>query len=113
MGTSKRRRKSGPQRAAKVRSRRRRLAAEETARERHARLVAERAGDPRFVQQETFSGGRTIRWDPETPVGAKLDEAFDEQIFAFRAKFGRDPGPDDPLIFDPHADEPTPLSRNT
>jgi hypothetical protein len=29
---------------------------------------------------------------------------------AFREKFGRDPGPEDPVLFDPDADEPTPLS---
>jgi hypothetical protein len=113
VGDSKRRKKSGLRRAAKVRSRRSRLAEEEAARERHARVVAERAGDPRFIQQETFPGGRTIRWDSETPVGAKLGEGFEEQISAFRAKFGRDPRPDDPLFFEPHANEPMPLSKNT
>lgn len=110
MGGSRRRRKSGLRRAAKVRSRRRRLAEEEAARERHARLIVERAGDPRFVQQETVSGGREIRWDAATPGGAELSEALKDQLAAFRTKFGRDPGPDDPLFFDPDADEPTPLS---
>jgi hypothetical protein len=113
MGGSRGRGRSGPRRAAKVRSRRRRLAEEEAARERHAQLIAERAGDPRFVQQETFPGGRTISWDPKTPAGTKVSEAFEEQISAFRATFGRDPGPDDPIVFDPHVDEPTPLSKNT
>src|SRR5262249_13134439 len=28
----------------------------------------------------------------------------------FEGKFGRPPGPDDPLFFDPDADEPTPLT---
>jgi hypothetical protein len=76
-------------------------------------LVAERAGDPRYVQQETFPGGRTIRWDPDTPLGAKFRDTFEGRITAFRAKFGRDPGPDDPLFFDPNADEPAPLSEDT
>jgi hypothetical protein len=110
MGGSRRRSKSGPRRAAKVRSRRRRLAEEEAARERHVRLVAERVGDPRFVQQETVAGGREIRWDADTPGGAELSETLKDQVAAFRAKFGRDPGPDDPLLFDPNADEPTLLS---
>lgn len=112
MGDSKRRRGSGQRRAAKVKSRRRRLAEDEAARERHAQLVADRAGDPRFVQQETFPGGRTIRWDPETPTGAGISEALKERMTAFRAKFGRDPGPNDPLFFDPDADEPTPLRED-
>ena len=110
MGGSRRRSKSGP-RAAKVRSRRHRLAEEEAARERHARLVAERAGVPRFAQQETVSGGREIRWDAETPGGVELSETLEDQVAAFRSKFGRDPGPDDPL-FDPDVDEPPPLSAN-
>jgi hypothetical protein len=29
---------------------------------------------------------------------------------AFRKKFGRDPGPSDPVFFDPDADQPTPIS---
>jgi hypothetical protein len=32
-----------------------------------------------------------------------------QQLLAFRAKFGRDAGPDDPIFFDPDADEPAPL----
>jgi hypothetical protein len=47
--------------------------------------------------------------DADTPAGAKLSEALEDQLAAFRAKFGRDPGPEDPLFFDPDADEPTPL----
>lgn len=111
MGSSKRSGSSGARRAAKVRARRRRLVEEEADRERHARLIAERAGDPRYVQQEADLGGRTISWDPGTPTGAKIDQALNGQLAAFRAKFGRDAGPDDPLfLFDPDADGPTPLS---
>lgn len=73
-------------------------------------MVVERAGDPRFVQQETGPGGREVRWNVETPAGAKVSEALEGQLAAFRAKFGRDPGPEDPIYFDPDADEPTPLS---
>ena len=31
---------------------------------------------------------------------------------SFRAKFGRDPKPMDPLLFDPDADEPRPLDEH-
>jgi hypothetical protein len=45
----------------------------------------------------------------------KLDERameiLDLQLQAFRTKFGREPGPDDPVFFDPEADEPRPLDR--
>ena len=37
-------------------------------------------------------------------------KAMEGQREAFRKKFGRDPGPDDPIIFDPDADQPTPIS---
>lgn len=30
---------------------------------------------------------------------------------AFKAKFGREPGPKDPIFFDPDADEPRPMSE--
>jgi hypothetical protein len=36
-------------------------------------------------------------------------EALLEQAKAFRAKFGRDPGPNDPVFFDPDSDVPRPM----
>lgn len=38
-------------------------------------------------------------------------ELFRLQKEHFREKFGRDPGPEDPVFFDPDADEPRPLSE--
>jgi hypothetical protein len=42
----------------------------------------------------------------------KLDkqgkEAIEKQLAAFRRKFGREPGPEDPIFFDPNADTPKP-----
>jgi hypothetical protein len=46
---------------------------------------------------------RAIRLD------AELMRALKEQLEAFRQKFGRDPGPEDPLFFDPEADQPRPM----
>ena len=34
---------------------------------------------------------------------------LEEQRAAFRRKFGREPGPDDPVFFDPDADTPQPM----
>lgn len=34
--------------------------------------------------------------------------AIEHQLLAFRKKFGREPGPDDPIFFDPDADTPQP-----
>jgi hypothetical protein len=34
-----------------------------------------------------------------------------DQRKAFIKKFGREPGPDDPLFFDPEASEPSPLNQ--
>jgi hypothetical protein len=47
---------------------------------------------------------------PLTPDAAKL---LDQQLSLFRAKFGREPGPEDPVFFDPDAEEPRPLSSET
>ena len=44
------------------------------------------------------------------PVPAEAPEAIACQLEAFRKKFGRDPGPDDPIFFDPDAEEPVPLN---
>lgn len=43
---------------------------------------------------------RTITLPPEAVAALREQEAN------FREKFGRDPGPDDPLFFNPDADEP-------
>jgi len=47
---------------------------------------------------------RSIPMTPEIAAGLKA------QREAFVAKFGREPGPDDPVFFDPYADTPQPLS---
>jgi hypothetical protein len=44
-----------------------------------------------------------VRMTPE------VHDALLRQRAAFRAKFGRDPGPNDPVFFDPDKDEPTPI----
>lgn len=89
----------------------RRLAAEAARREAHAKLVAERHDDPRFVQRRVQDGATVISWQAGTPADEQLRSALERQRTAFRDKFGRDPGPADPLLFDPDADEPTPLSQ--
>ena len=53
-------------------------------------------------------GSRTVRLGDD-PGGRDLLARLDEQRERFRAKFGRDMGPDDPVVFDPDADEPRPL----
>jgi membrane peptidoglycan carboxypeptidase len=45
---------------------------------------------------------KKIRLDKESR------EAIEKQIAAFRKKFGREPGPNDPIFFDPDADTPQP-----
>ena len=47
-------------------------------------------------------GSRSISMPPE------LEEDFKKQRKQFIEKFGREPGPDDPLFFDPDADTPQP-----
>jgi hypothetical protein len=94
-----------------ARAEQRRLAREEQDREAHARLVVERSGDPRFVQRTTtVGGGAVVTWDPDSVEGRALAEALEESRRAFREKFGRDPGPDDPVFFDRDADEPVPMT---
>jgi hypothetical protein len=46
-----------------------------------------------------------VRMTPEVHAAMK------EQREVFRKKFGRDPGPDDPVIFDPLADTPVPYPK--
>ncbi|MFD6516375.1 hypothetical protein [Rhodococcus sp. NPDC060176] len=100
-------------RARKVMNRQRRLAEQEAARERHTRLVVERSGDPRFIQQTATSTGRKLSWTDQTVGAEELQQAFREQREAFIEKFGREPGPDDPLLFDPNSGTPQELTQAT
>jgi hypothetical protein len=89
---------------------RRRLAREETVREEHTRLVVERSHDPRFTQRIHQNDGTTVyQWPVDSPQDKHLREAMERQAERFREKFGRDPGPEDPIFFDPDADEPRPF----
>ena len=57
-------------------------------------------GYPQVITRDS----KVIRLDRD---GAAMLEA---QVRRFEEKFGRPPGPDDPLFFDPDADEPQPMS---
>jgi hypothetical protein len=87
---------------------RRRLAASAARREQHAKLVVDRQGDTRFVQRARTSMGRTLTWDANSEQGTELKEAMLQQRAAFVQKFGREPGANDPIFFDPNMDEPMP-----
>ena len=50
-------------------------------------------------------GTRTLSMSPE------MEEAFEEQRKRFTEKFGREPGADDPIFFDPDSDTPQPISE--
>lgn len=47
---------------------------------------------------------------PREALASLAEQAIRDQRQAFRDKFGRDPGPGDPLIFDPDEDKPTAMS---
>lgn len=53
--------------------------------------------------------GRIVK---SIPISPELATELRGQMDRFRAKFGRDPGPEDPIFFDPNADEPRPLDAN-
>lgn len=80
---------------------RRTQAARERAREAHVRVTLQRQGDPRYVQQTRTETGRVVHLRP-----SDID-ALRRQQELFVEKFGREPGPDDPVFFDPTKDEPT------
>ena len=46
---------------------------------------------------------------PRVPLSPEALEAVERQLEAFRRKFGREPTDNDPILFDPDADEPVPL----
>ena len=98
----------------RARRQRRQLAEEERVREDHARLVVERSQDPRFVQRIHGQDGSTVyRWSTDSVQHEQLREMLEGQVRRFRDKFGRDPSPEDPIFFDPDADEPRLLDLDT
>lgn len=98
----------------RARRERRQLAREEKLREQHARLVVERSHDPRFTQRIHHNDGTTVyQWPADSPQDKYLREMMERQPERFRTKFGRDPGPEDPIFFDPDADEPRPFDPDT
>lgn len=94
-----------PTRDEKRRRRERRVADRARRFEDHAKLVIERQGNSDYYPQRTRQpdGQTTVSLPPE------VVEELRKQQDQFRDKFGRDPGPDDPVFFDPDADEPRPL----
>ena len=64
---------------------------------------------PRSRHVPTSEGKRLHTDDPSE--AAELREAFEKAREEFVAKFGREPGPNDPVFFDPDADEPVPLDE--
>ena len=54
----------------------------------------------RYKHYRTPDGGKVIPLDPETRA------ALDGLGVEFEKKFGRKPGPEDPIFFDPGADTP-------
>jgi len=45
------------------------------------------------------------------PLSPEARAAIEHQLTVFRKKFGREPGPTDPIFFGPDADEPRPISQ--
>ena len=50
--------------------------------------------------------------DNRTEFSDEVRDALQQQLEAFRARFGRDPGPDDPVFFDPRSEIPTALDMD-
>ena len=98
----------------RARRERRQLAREEKLREDHTRLVVERSHDPRFTQRIRLNNGTTVyQWPADSPQDTYLREMLERQAERFRTTFGRDPSPEDPIFFDPDADEPRPFDLDT
>jgi hypothetical protein len=69
----------------------------ETHRKRNPRMTELYEGKPAL--------GKPNRMTPE------IEETLEDLFCRFREKFGRDPGENDPIFFDPHSDQPVPLRQ--
>jgi hypothetical protein len=63
---------------------------------------------PRPLTKDSFAKAVEIMPDGSRKVSLSQDavELLENQREMFREKFGREPGPDDPVFFNPDADEP-------
>ena len=57
--------------------------------------------------EREFRSFKFVRINPQTR------EILEHQLEAFRRKFGREAGPDDPIFFDPRADTPRALDLSS
>ena len=74
-------------------------------RDAHAKLVANRSSDPNYVQRTRTESGYRLEMTPSSA------EALVRQKALFVVQFGREPGPTDPVFFDPSKSEPAPLTE--
>lgn len=68
-------------------------------------MMIARQGDPDYVQQTRTATGRTIHLTPE--ASGEWRSTLEAQREAFVERFGREPGPGDPIFFDARAATPT------
>jgi hypothetical protein len=76
---------------------------------RAARIKKRLKGRNKTYEVTRFEGGQVREY--VAPIDPTLKDELDRQLLAFRERFGRDPGPGDPIFFDPDASEPTQLSK--
>jgi hypothetical protein len=63
------------------------------------------------VKKKAGRGRRKDQPVRTVPMSGRTQQALKEQTAAFMEKFGREPGPNEPLFFDPDSDdEPRPMT---
>lgn len=67
------------------------------------RKIIEKALETAGLTFVIVDGGKTSR---TIPMDDTLKALIEPQLEAFKKKFGREPGPNDPIFFDPDADTP-------
>lgn len=75
---------------------------------RASRCRRERRGMDPPIRRFNRPDGTKVLQVTDPALAAELAAEFEAQAARFRVKFGRDPGPDDPVFFDPDAEEPRP-----
>jgi site-specific recombinase XerD len=58
------------------------------------------------MKKKPRNGKKKSRPKRSVPLSDEALKVMEQQLEKFRQKFGRDPGPDDPVFFDAEADMP-------
>jgi len=73
--------------------------------------VSDNRSNADLAQHVLNADGRVVTWDLTTESGAEMGAMLEQWTDDFESRFGRTPGPGDPLFYSDNRDEPTQMTE--